>query len=174
MPDWRNFFHDGVGELRSQIASIEKMAQRFITSAYNRMLHHGHYKLNWEIRSAVLQAKVCDLIKNIPESEEEIALTEKSDETQLLARKPRNDSPSAIAVLFGDDYNVENSDRAKLNQYCQDMCPPIQIEPMSWWKTNDHKYPRLAKLAKVYFRAIREGVLCGRANCEPLAFPSSS
>lgn len=97
-----------------------------------------------------MQAKVCDLISNSSESEEEIGLTVESDETQPLAKKPWSDSltASAIAVLFGEDYNVQISDTTKLNQYCQDMCPPIHIDPMNWWKTNDHKYPRLAKLAK--------------------------
>ncbi len=95
---------------------------------------------------------VFDEIKNSSESEEEMGLTVERDETQPLAKKPKSDSlsASAIAVLFGEDYNVEMSDTTELNQYCQDTCPPIHIDPMDWWKTNDHKYPRLAKLTKAY------------------------
>ncbi|CAM4567797.1 unnamed protein product [Leuciscus chuanchicus] len=82
-----------------------------------------------EVKCAV-QAKVCELISNSSESKEE--LTE-SDETQPVAKKPRSDSQSAsaIAVLFGEDYNLEISDTTELNQYCQDMCPSIHIDSMS-------------------------------------------
>ncbi|ROL45338.1 Zinc finger BED domain-containing protein 1 [Anabarilius grahami] len=112
---------------------------------------HKHLRFASEEVKRAVQAKVCDLISNSSESEEEIGLTE-SNETQPLAKKPRSDSPSAsaIAVLFGEDYNVQISDTTELNQYCQDMCPPIHIDPMNWWTTNAHKYPRIAKLAKAY------------------------
>lgn len=29
----------------------------------------------------------------------------------------------------------------ELKQYCQDKCPPLHIDPMDWWKTNENKYP---------------------------------
>ncbi len=113
---------------------------------------HKHLRFATEEVKCAVQAKVCDLIKNSLESEKEMGLTVERDETQPLAKKPRSDSlsASAIAVLFGEDYNVEMSDTTELNQYCLDTCPPIHIDPMDWWKTNHYKYPRLAKLAKAY------------------------
>lgn len=70
-----------------------------------------------------------------------------------MAKKAQSDaaSDSAIAVLFGEDYNVETTDTTtELNQYCLDKCPPLHIDPMDWWKMNENKYPRLAKLASAY------------------------
>lgn len=43
-----------------------------------------------------------------------------------MAKKAQSDaaSDSAIAVLFGEDYNVETTDTTtELNQYCQDTPP---------------------------------------------------
>lgn len=34
--------------------------------------------------------------------------------------------------------------------YCEDVCPPLHTEPTTWWKANQKKYPRLAKLASAY------------------------
>lgn len=61
-----------------------------------------------------------------------------------MAKKAQSDaaSDSAIAVLFGEDYNVETTDTTtELNQYSQDKCPPLHIDPMDWRKMNENKYP---------------------------------
>ncbi|KAM7395653.1 hypothetical protein PAMA_007088 [Pampus argenteus] len=58
---------------------------------------------------------------------------------------------AAIAVIFGEDYSTQSATCVtELTQYCQDTCPPIHTDPMTWWKDNKHKYPRLAKLASAY------------------------
>lgn len=70
------------------------------------------------------------------------------------AKNPQNDalSAAAIAVLFGED-NIEQTATAttELLQYCQDtVCPPMNADPITWWKANAKKYPRLEKLAISY------------------------
>lgn len=71
------------------------------------------------------------------------------------AKNPQNDalSAAAIAVLFGED-NIEQTAATattELLQYCQDtVCPPMNADPITWWKANAKKYPRLEKLAISY------------------------
>uniref|UniRef100_A0A8C6TE01 BED-type domain-containing protein n=1 Tax=Neogobius melanostomus TaxID=47308 RepID=A0A8C6TE01_9GOBI len=112
---------------------------------------HKHLRFTSDDVKVAVQAKVSDLLSSRPEPElvEAVAV-----ETELRAKKPRSDaaSVSAIAALFGEDYYKEDTTdiESELNRYCQDKCPSPQIDPMDWWKTNENKYPQLAKLASAY------------------------
>ena len=118
---------------------------------------HKHLRFDTdEVRRAV-KAAVSDLLSS-PERDDEgledaVASNESESEPELSAKKKRSDclSASAIAVLFGEDYNEETlTHTAELSNYFQDICPPLHFDPMTWWKANDSKYPRLAKLANTY------------------------
>ena len=39
---------------------------------------------------------------------------------------------------------------AEMRRYCQEPLLDVELEPLAWWKTNEHIYPLLAKVAKKY------------------------
>jgi hypothetical protein len=60
---------------------------------------------------------------------------------------------NAMQLLLGDDYFENPSSLAlesELESYLTEPSIPLNRDPLSWWKDNQHRYPRLSVLASKY------------------------
>lgn len=65
---------------------------------------------------------------------------------------------SAMAELFGELFTTEERTTKPLSYIIQEEvstykvtgCIPVDADPLAWWKSNEHKYPHIAKLARRY------------------------
>jgi len=60
---------------------------------------------------------------------------------------------SAMQLLLGDDYTENSSSLAlqsELENYFGEPSIPLNRDPLSWWKENRHRYPRLSVLVEQY------------------------
>ena len=62
-----------------------------------------------------------------------------------------------MAELFGELFKTEEIKKPTLplvkeevTSYTAEDCTSLDSDPLAWWRTNDHKYPHVAKLAKRY------------------------
>ena len=91
---------------------------------------------------------------------------EEQESEKITAQKQR------LAVLFGgivedSKDSADGSSLDELDLYHQKKAIPFAIEnkvsnPLSWWKKNQSKYPRLAKLARQFLCVIASSVPCER------------
>uniref|UniRef100_H2ZT93 HAT C-terminal dimerisation domain-containing protein n=1 Tax=Latimeria chalumnae TaxID=7897 RepID=H2ZT93_LATCH len=59
------------------------------------------------------------------------------------------DKHIAMATLFGDDdYMEKASVQAELENYILEPCIPPDQDPLEWWRVNENRYRKLARLAK--------------------------
>lgn len=63
-----------------------------------------------------------------------------------------------MAELFGEFFTTEETTtkplssivREEVTSYKATGCIPVDADPLAWWKSNEHKYPHIAKLAQRY------------------------
>uniref|UniRef100_H2ZY19 HAT C-terminal dimerisation domain-containing protein n=1 Tax=Latimeria chalumnae TaxID=7897 RepID=H2ZY19_LATCH len=61
------------------------------------------------------------------------------------------DKHIAMATLFGDDYYMEKASvQTELENYILEPCIPPDQDPLEWWRVNENRYRKLARLAKAY------------------------
>ena len=54
-------------------------------------------------------------------------------------------------ILLGDDNNSEGSENdTELDDFLLEKSLPHNSDVMAWWNMNEHRFPNLAKLGKVY------------------------
>ena len=62
----------------------------------------------------------------------------------------------ALDILLGDEDTQESNEETVKNellQYLADKPPSRDTQPLLWWKTNEHRFSRLAKVAWLYIPA---------------------
>ena len=70
-------------------------------------------------------------------------LSSSGDEPQAKRQK------TALDLLLGEQETpAHNSTAEELNQYMAEKQVPRKSSPLSWWKENEHKYPRLSKVTQ--------------------------
>ncbi|XP_059210868.1 E3 SUMO-protein ligase ZBED1-like [Centropristis striata] len=60
---------------------------------------------------------------------------------------------SAMALLLGEQYTSTQCDtgiETEVQNFLRETPPPLHCSPIEWWKINDGKFPRLARLARQY------------------------
>ncbi len=65
---------------------------------------------------------------------------------------------SVMAELFGEFFTSEKGTTKSLSQIIEEEvmsyrltgCIPVDENPLAWWRSNEHKYPHIAKLAQHY------------------------
>ena len=63
-----------------------------------------------------------------------------------------------MAELFGELFTSEKGTTKTLSQITEEEvmayrltgCIPVDENPLAWWRSNEHKYPHIAKLARRY------------------------
>jgi len=56
-----------------------------------------------------------------------------------------------ILLGLGDDNNSEDSENGiQLQEFLLEKSLPCNSDVMAWWNMKKHRFPKLAKLAKVY------------------------
>ena len=56
-----------------------------------------------------------------------------------------------ILLGLGDDDDSEGFENGtELEEFLLEKSLPRNSDVMAWWNTNEHRFPKLAKLAKVY------------------------
>ena len=63
-----------------------------------------------------------------------------------------------MAELFGEFFTIEETTTKLLASIVQEEvtsykatgCIPVDADPLAWWKSNKHKYPHIARLARHY------------------------
>ncbi|XP_063743762.1 E3 SUMO-protein ligase ZBED1-like [Eleginops maclovinus] len=147
-----NFKKNVATSLKARLAPADTSSARkvaYIASFLDPRHKHLRFTTD-EVRDTV-QAEVRTLLSMADDQETEEAA--ECDEGPSEPKHPRKDclSAAAIAVLFGEEYSAEGATyTTELTQYCQDVCPPLHTDPLTWWKANQKRYPRLAKLASAY------------------------
>ncbi len=54
-------------------------------------------------------------------------------------------------ILLGDEDTPESNEelgKQEVLQYLAEKPSPRSTQPLLWWKTNEHRYPKLAKVAR--------------------------
>ena len=59
---------------------------------------------------------------------------------------------SAYALLMGENYNTRSTDdvEKEVDIFLKDPPPLLDSNHAAWWKVNEGRFPRLAKLARKY------------------------
>ena len=105
-------------------------------------------------------------LPNLPQLDSTVSEIKKEEATEDEPPKPKK-LKSALDNLFGDVFitKVEPAvsllDRIQIemNNYLQEPVLPLAASPLLWWKSNCHKYPLIAKAARV--------ILCVPATSVP-------
>ena len=60
--------------------------------------------------------------------------------------------PSAMVQLLGADYIAPTPDNVEkeVDSFLKDPPPHLDSNPTEWWKANEGRFPRLAKVARRY------------------------
>ena len=88
-----------------------------------------------------------------PSSAEEVAAATTSDDDTTAGAAAVGQQSSAMLLLLGDNYSAcapTNDSAAEVDNYMRDNPPELTTNPLQWWKTNQARFPRLAKLARRY------------------------
>uniref|UniRef100_A0A3P8TL70 BED-type domain-containing protein n=1 Tax=Amphiprion percula TaxID=161767 RepID=A0A3P8TL70_AMPPE len=64
----------------------------------------------------------------------------------------RSDTKNTMVLLLGDNYSSSyaTDSEAQVDYYLRDIAPPLDINPLDWWKVNGPRFPKLATLARHY------------------------
>uniref|UniRef100_H3B7L0 HAT C-terminal dimerisation domain-containing protein n=1 Tax=Latimeria chalumnae TaxID=7897 RepID=H3B7L0_LATCH len=124
---------------------------------------HKHLKfIDAPVRMAIRE-KLDELLSNLPQNDDNIAGV--GPHTSMLEVEAANSTGSpllkklrtkcdkhiAMATLFGDDYYMEKASvQTELKNYILEPCIPPDQDPLEWWRVNENRYRKLARLAKAY------------------------
>ncbi|XP_037830665.1 E3 SUMO-protein ligase ZBED1 isoform X2 [Kryptolebias marmoratus] len=69
-----------------------------------------------------------------------------------LLSKMRSDTKNTMALLLGDNYSSSyaSDSEAQVDYYLRDIAPPLDTNPLDWWRMNGPRFPKVATLAKHY------------------------
>lgn len=64
----------------------------------------------------------------------------------------KSDRKNTMMLLLGDNYSCPDATdcEAQVDYYLRDIAPSLDINPLSWWKLNATRFPKLATLARHY------------------------
>lgn len=59
---------------------------------------------------------------------------------------------NAMSLLLGDDYSAADATdpQMEVDTYVKDSRPSLESNPLDWWRANQTRFPRLARLAQRY------------------------
>uniref|UniRef100_H3B362 HAT C-terminal dimerisation domain-containing protein n=1 Tax=Latimeria chalumnae TaxID=7897 RepID=H3B362_LATCH len=111
---------------------------------------HKHLKLiDAPVRMAERE-KLDELLSNLPQNDDNIV---KWNQPTPLLKKLRTecDKHITMATVFGNDYYMEKASvQTELENYILEPCIPPDQDPFEWWRVNENRYRKLARLAKAY------------------------
>ena len=81
--------------------------------------------------------------------------TQNSESTQTQSPScPSGKQPTALDILLGDEQvdSADESDPAiyEVDSYLQDRLRNREESPLVWWKSNQHRFPQVAQIARRY------------------------
>uniref|UniRef100_H3A8P7 HAT C-terminal dimerisation domain-containing protein n=1 Tax=Latimeria chalumnae TaxID=7897 RepID=H3A8P7_LATCH len=119
---------------------------------------HKHLKfIDAPVRMAVRE-KLDKLLSNLPQNDNIAGVGPHTSMLEVeaansIVKKLRTecDKHIAMATLFGDDYYMEKASvQTELENYILEPCIPPDQDPLEWWRVNENRYRKLARLAKAY------------------------
>ena len=89
--------------------------------------------------------------------EAQVASSSSAGEPEASKESPPQ-KKSVMAELFGELFTSEKGTTKTLSQITEEEvmayrltgCIPVDENPLAWWRSNEHKYPHIAKLARRY------------------------
>ena len=89
--------------------------------------------------------------------EAQVASSSSAGEPEASKKSPPQ-KKSVMAELFGELFTSEKGTTKTLSQITEEEvmayrltgCIPVDENPLAWWRSNEHKYPHIAKLARRY------------------------
>ena len=70
------------------------------------------------------------------------------DEISLQSPPAKKQKQTALDNLLGDDYEDTSSSDTELEEFMLEKPLPHNSDVMAWWRVNECRFPKLAKLAK--------------------------
>uniref|UniRef100_H2ZY22 HAT C-terminal dimerisation domain-containing protein n=1 Tax=Latimeria chalumnae TaxID=7897 RepID=H2ZY22_LATCH len=109
------------------------------------------------VRMAVRE-KLDELLSNLLQNKDNIAglgphisMLEVEAANSTVKLRTECDKHIAMATLFGDDYYMEKASvQTELKNYILEPYIPPDQDPLEWWRVNENRYRKLARLAKTY------------------------
>ena len=90
--------------------------------------------------------------------EAQVASSSSAGEPEASEESSPPQKKSAMAELFGELFTSEKGTTKSLSKITEEEvmsyrltgCIPVDENPLAWWRSNEYKYPRIAKLARRY------------------------
>uniref|UniRef100_H3BEN4 HAT C-terminal dimerisation domain-containing protein n=1 Tax=Latimeria chalumnae TaxID=7897 RepID=H3BEN4_LATCH len=134
---------------------------------------HKHLKfIDAPVRMAVRE-KLDELLSNLPQNDDNVAgvgphtsmLEVEAANSTVKKLRTECDKHITMATLFGDDYYMEKASvQTELENYILEPCIPPDQDPLEWWKVNENRYRKLARLTKAYLCIPATSVPAGRVS----------
>ncbi|KAF7651425.1 hypothetical protein LDENG_00111270 [Lucifuga dentata] len=69
---------------------------------------------------------------------------------EAMISQIRDDTKNTMMLLLGDNYSSSYStdSMAQVDYYLRDVSPPLNVDPLDWWRINGPRFPRVATLAR--------------------------
>lgn len=126
------------------------------------LLDPRHKHLNFLPASGRLAAKIKlhELVSKLDatdasvttNTEDQKSLNLPSGSQGCMPNQMKSDRKNTMMLLLGDNYSCPDATdcEAQVDYYLRDIAPSLDINPLSWWKLNATRFPKLATLARHY------------------------